>query len=137
MTIYIETSAAAKLLADEPESDALLDYLEGLADDEIYPVSSILLETELRRIGRRDQIDQGCVSDVLVRFSLLEADRSVFIDAGLLHRRWLRSLDAIHIATAIRAEADQFLTYDHRQAASARDAGIRVIAPGTQPVPSG
>jgi uncharacterized protein len=51
MRLYVDTSAAAKLLVDEPESDALAAFLEhALADgDTVGP--SLLLETELRRLG--------------------------------------------------------------------------------------
>jgi predicted nucleic acid-binding protein len=53
---------------------------------------------------------------------------------GNLHRTdpLLRSLDAIHVATAVqlRPLLDAFVSYDHRQAAVAREVGLRVVSPG-------
>lgn len=52
--------------------------------------------------------------------------------AGALAEPALRALDAIHVAAAIDlAPIDGFVTYDERQAAAARLAGLRTISPGT------
>lgn len=129
MTVYIETSAAGKLLVEEAESVALRTYLDQLLDDDVPVVSSLLLETELRRIAVRDALSQSTVTDLLDRFYLYTPDRRVFMQAGLLPDPHLRSLDALHIAVAMRVEAETMITYDIRQAESARAAGLRVFAP--------
>jgi predicted nucleic acid-binding protein len=55
----------------------------------------------------------------------------VYVDAGALGEPGLRALDAIHVASAIAASpVDAFVSYDHRQAAAARLAGLRTVAPG-------
>ncbi|TFC27292.1 PIN domain-containing protein [Cryobacterium sp. TMT1-3] len=61
---------------------------------------------------------------------MLHMDRSVFREAGLLTGASLRSLDALHIAAALQAEANEFITYDARQQAAAKAVGLRLRAPG-------
>lgn len=129
MSVYVETSAAAKLLVEEPESIALSAYLDSLAESDVELVSSVLLETELRRLAVRLDLDQHAVSELLDRFDLVEPDRAIFVEAGLLPGPHLRSLDALHIAVAVRVAADSMVAYDLRQADAARAAGIRVVAP--------
>lgn len=129
MTVYVETSAAAKLLVEEPESAALSTYLDGLAADDVALVSGMLLETELRRLAVRHELSQLAVSDLLDRFDLIELDRSIHTEAGLLPGTHLRSLDALHIAVAVRIGAESMVAYDVRQSESARAVGLRVVAP--------
>lgn len=129
MTVYVETSAAAKLLVEEPESGALSEYLDDLAADDVALVSAMLLETELRRLAVRLGLSQVAVSDLLDRFDLIELDRSLYTEAGLLPGPHLRSLDALHTAVAVRIGADSMIAYDVRQSDSARSVGMRVIAP--------
>lgn len=131
MTVYVETSAAAKLLVEEAESAALAEYLDDLAARDEELLSSFLLETELRRLAARHGLDQTDVSEILDGFDLVDIDRAMFGEAGLLPGQHLRSLDALHIAAALRAGATVMVAYDHRQAEAARSAGLRVVAPGT------
>ena len=129
MTIYLDASAAAKLLLDEAESEALTDYLDDLdVDDRL--VSSVLLETELRRMGVRLGWEQSLVSDVLDQIHLVEPNRSLFTEAGLLPGAHLRSVDALHVATALRLDASIVVAYDRRLQQAARDVGLSTVAPG-------
>lgn len=130
MTLYVETSAAAKLLVQEAESDALAEYLDERVAGGSHMTASVLVETELRRLAVRAGIDQSRVTDLLDRFDLYEPDRAVFVEAGLLPGLRLRSLDALHVAVAIRIEADEFVAYDVRQGEAARAVGLRVVTPG-------
>ena len=129
MTVYLDTSAAAKLLIRESESMALGDYLDRVAPDGV-PVSSALLETELRRFGLRLDLSQTAISDLLDRVDLVEPDRSLFTEAGLLPGPNLRSLDALHVATALRVDASVVVAYDHRLQRAARAVGLATTAPG-------
>jgi len=99
---YIDTSAAAKLLVEEGESDALVAFLERALEDGGAVGSSLLLETELRRLGIRLAIPQERVTLVLERMELLVPDGDVFRNAGLLPGAVLRSVDALHVAAALR-----------------------------------
>ena len=132
MKVYLDTSAVGKLLLEEAESDAMLDYLDGLEEE---PASGMLLETELRRLAVRHDLDQSVVSDILGRIELVEPDRSLFTEAGLLPGANLRSLDALHVATALRLDASVVVAYDHRLQQAARAVGLAVAAPGQVPRP--
>jgi len=127
--LYIETSAAAKLLVDEPASSRLAARLDGAVDQDEPLLSSMLLETELRRLAVRVDLAQAAVTHLLERFDLMETDRSLYREAGLLPGRHLRSLDALHLAAALRVGADVMVTYDRRQAEAADAAGLPVLAP--------
>lgn len=127
MTTYIDSSAAAKLLVNEAESAALAAYVNQLGDQRL--TASYLLETELRRFATRSEVAQADVTEFLDVVRLVEADRLLFLEAGLLPGKHLRSLDALHTATALRIEADEFLTYDSRQAEIARSVGLQVTSP--------
>lgn len=128
MTVYLDTSAAAKLIVEEAESEALAGYLDDL-DGETQIVSSALLETELRRLALRLDAPQALASDVLARVALVEPGRSLFYEAGLLPGVALRSLDAVHLATALRVDASVVVAYDRRLLGSARDMGFETFSP--------
>ncbi len=123
--VYVDTSAAVKLISDESESDALRTYL----DDGPILVSSDLLETELRRIGVRHRIDQVLITAILDGITLTPLTRDQFREAGLYPQPGLRSLDALHLASALGVEASAILTYDARLCEAARAHGLAVIAP--------
>ncbi|WP_130866549.1 type II toxin-antitoxin system VapC family toxin [Acidipropionibacterium timonense] len=124
--VYVDTSALAALIIDQPHSEALALWLDRA---DIEPVSSDLLETELRRVAMREGVDQGFVSEVLDHVSLAVLDRAAFRAAGLLPMPHLRTLDALHLEAALRLEVDAILTYDHRLAEAAAVVGLQVIAP--------
>jgi uncharacterized protein len=133
---YADTSALVKLVRDEPESDALRAFL---ADADL--VSSDLALTEIPRAVRRAVDDDPALPlDLLLERAgaLMEAialrpvDRPLLLAAGALDEPALRALDAIHLASALDVHpVDAFVTYDERQAAAARLAGLRTMAPGT------
>ena len=127
MRIYIDASAAAKLVSAEAETTALQAFLSELGDAEI--LSSVLLETELRRTASRQGAAQSEVSAVLSGVELLAAPRGLFHEAGLLPAPDLRSLDAIHLATALRVESTALVTYDRRLNDAAEVVGIATVAP--------
>ena len=126
--VYVDTSALGALLIEQPESDALVEWLDQTAD---VLVSSDLLETELRRIAVREGIDQGVVARILDGVGLAALDRAVYRGAALLPMPYLRTLDALHLEAAMRLDAAAVLTYDHRLGQAARAVGLQVIAPGT------
>lgn len=129
MIVYLDTSAAAKLIVEESESARLAGELDRLAGEGARLVSSALLETELRRLAVREDLTQASVSAVLSGIDLAMPDPSLFFEAGILPGARLRSLDALHIATAIRLSADDFVTYDVRQAEAVTRLGLRLLAP--------
>ena len=125
---YLDTSAAAKLLVQESESEALAVELRKRKPD---LVACLLLETELRRlVAREPALSQKAVSDLLRGVDLHELPPPLFAEAGLLPGAGLRSLDALHLAAAIRLGVDAVITYDNRMADAAHSLGIEVLAPG-------
>ena len=134
--LYLDASAVVKLILDEPESDPLRAYLEG-AD----LVSCELLLTEVpRAIWRAAARDDDLPVDLLRSraeqaidsIGLASLDRGLLQMAGSLAEPGLRALHAIHVAAAIGLlPLEAFVTYDERQAAAARLAGLRTMAPGT------
>jgi uncharacterized protein len=133
---YADASALVKLVREEAESDALRTYL---ADADL--VSSELILTEIpRAIYRAATQDPTLSRDLLLEragelidaIALHPLDRAVLAGAGALAEPALRALDAIHIVSAIGLNPlEAFVTYDVRQAAAARLAGLRTMAPGT------
>ncbi len=122
---YVDTSAAMKLVIDEPESAALA---EGLSADRQL-IASWLLHTELHCAAGRhpDHVDFTSVRAVLDAVNLVDLTRGDMIAAGT--HAPLRWNDAIHVAVAIRLGADELVTYDNELAEAARTAGLTVFAP--------
>lgn len=125
---YLDTSAAAKLLVQERETEALAAELSTNRPD---LVACLLLETELRRlVAREPALSQRAVTDLLRGVDLHELPPPLFVEAGLLPGAALRSLDALHLAAAVRLGVDAVITYDARMADAATSIGLEVMAPG-------
>jgi uncharacterized protein len=133
---YADASALVKLVREEPESAALRTFV---ADADL--VSCELVLTELPRAVRRAasldaQLPPGILmqrsQQVVDAIALRSLDRAVLLAAGALDAPWLRALDAIHVAAAIDVfPHDGFISYNERQSAAARLAGLRTFQPGT------
>jgi len=132
--VYADASALVKLVRDEAESSALRTYLQ---DADL--VSSELVLTEIPRAVRRAAaLDADLPLDLLLEraaaliegLALRPLDRTLLAGAGALSEPALRALDAVHVAAAVDLDPiDAFVTYDERQAAAARLAGLRTMAP--------
>jgi uncharacterized protein len=125
---YLDSSAIVKLAVREPESEALRRYLRRRRP----LISSALARTEVLRAlrpGGEEAMSAG--RRVLARIDLIRVNDRVLNNAGSLHPVELRSLDAIHLATATRLGSDlgEVVTYDDRMASSARTMGYKVSAP--------
>ena len=129
MIVYVDTSAAMKLVVEEPETAGVTDYLQARAGENAL-VSSLLLHTEMHRAASRHpaQIDRQSVTDVLSTVTLVDVGRVDLLTAGALGGG-LRSLDAIHVATALRIGADEVVAYDRELIHAASEAGLRVVTP--------
>ncbi len=125
---YVDSSAIVKLAVREPESTALRTHLRRRRP----LVSSALARTEVVRalspLGGQ-AVRRGL--DVLSTLDLVRINDRALTVAGDLPPPELRSLDAIHLATAQQfdAELHHVVTYDDRMAAAARALGMRVTAP--------
>jgi hypothetical protein len=118
-----------KLVVEEPESWALADALAG---DQL--ISSEICRVELGRVLQRLGLGQGAerlVRGVVERIELLRLDDQILDRASEVGPNDLRTLDAIHLASAlaIGRELDAVVTYDRRLAAAAEGAGFAVLSP--------
>lgn len=126
--LYVDSSAIVKLAVQEPESAALVRYLRRRQP----LVVSALARTEVARallpLGA-DAVMRG--EEVLRRFDLVRINDRILRAAGRLRPVDLRSLDAIHLGTAMQLGADlgRVCTYDDRMSAAAFELGLKVVAP--------
>lgn len=128
MVLYLDSSALVKLVMEELESAALRAVLEASGD----LVSSGLARVELRRAVMRRAPPVGRAAEALLaRLALMPLDERVLDLAGGLEPPALRSLDAVHLASAqlLGGRLHRFITYDRRLGEAASTAGLRVAAP--------
>ena len=125
---YLDSSALVKLVLEETETIALTSFLQG------WParVSSIIAYVEVHRAARREAERASARADeVLELVDLIELDRAVVDLARALEPAELRSLDAIHLASALSVGAGlgAFVTYDRRLYEVAGRVGLEAVAP--------
>jgi uncharacterized protein len=131
--IYVDSSALIKRAIEEPESDALDETLEAhVAADDVL-VASSLAWVEVTRAIRAAAQPENDINDLIESALSGVAERPITADVVSLARRIspesLRSLDAIHLATAVLLDADLIVTYDNRLEAAARFNGLAVDRP--------
>lgn len=126
---YLDTSAAVKLLIEEEGSTELADWV---AEHDRAVFSGDLLRTELLRVTRRVaphlMVQARAILDALV---IVTISTEVCERAAMLEPRALRSLDALHLATALEVgdELQAVITYDRHLSRGAENLGIKVLAP--------
>src|SRR5579864_4963049 len=129
--LYLDSSALVKLVQREPESEALRRYLRSHRDDE--RVASELVRVEVvRSVLSGGPAAVAHARRQLGRLYLMVMDRDLLDRAATLAPgSLLRSLDAIHLATAqvVGAELRAVVTYDQRMAGAAQALGMVVVAP--------
>jgi predicted nucleic acid-binding protein len=132
--IYLDSCAIVKMVAWEDETEALIEWLRERQEEPL--VTSVLAEVEVPRALRRGAPGVlGAVTSTLSRLDRMELDGPVRATAAGYLEPNLRSLDAIHVATADNLVASgktlsAFVTYDKRLAEVAVAAGHNVVAPG-------
>lgn len=125
---YVDSSAIVKLAVAEPESGALRRFLSRRQP----LVTSALARTEVARAlmpSGTDAVSRG--ADVLQRIQVVRINDRVLREAGSMEPAELRSLDAIHLASArqLGSSVKQIVTYDERMADVATALGWSVAAP--------
>lgn len=132
---YVETSALVKLILEEAETPAMRRFLTPLAPTDL--VTSALTRTEmLRAARRRGPCEEGKAREVLSGLSEITITRELLDTAGTLDPPVLRTLDAIHLVTAMEIEDEltAVVAYDVRLLDGAGRAGLPVYTP-TDPRP--
>ncbi len=127
MAVYVDTSALVKLVRFEAETDGLRAYLRSRPDQVASVVAAIELARAVRRGGEGDDV----LPSVLDRVTLLSLEGAIVERARTIGPATLRTLDAIHLATALElaGELEAFVTYDARLAEAARSLALSVVAP--------
>lgn len=131
MADYFDTSALAKLVVVEDETEALRAWIAERGD--VPSVTCDLTRTELMRAVRRVDTDLLVrVREVLDTLTIVGVPAELFTAAGRLEPATMRSLDAIHLAAALDLgdDLDVLVAYDERLAAAAKSHGIEVAHPG-------
>jgi predicted nucleic acid-binding protein len=127
--LYLDSSAFVKIVVNETESAAVRMYL---ARNAVRRVSSALLRTESLRAVRHLGPDAlATVREGLRRVDLIAIDDRILDSAGILEPQVLRTLDAIHLATAMAVgeDLDAIVTYDERMVEAARLLGLSTATP--------
>lgn len=138
MLVYLDSSALIKRSVQEVESDSLDAALDRYVDDDAALVSSSLAWIEVSRALRRLSSDGTHAGDEITEAidAALSgvAEHPITTEVVGLARRIappaLRTLDAVHLGTAILLDADIVLTYDDRLADACRHHGLGAVAPG-------
>lgn len=127
-SLYLDTSALGRVLLGEPDREPILQELARFE----RLLASRLMRVELRRLALRKGL-LDAAEQMLAGVAMLPIDPEVLHAAETLTPASVATLDAIHLATAIRVAAagllDAVMTYDARLAAGCAEHGIEVIAP--------
>lgn len=128
--VYLDTSAFIKLFLPEPDSPALTGYLASRP----LRVSAMLLRTEALRAAVRATLSPPrmlLVRTLLDGLVFIGADVTLSDEAGIMRPLELRSLDAIHLASArtLGRKLEAVVTYDQRLASAAAWYGMPVVSP--------
>ncbi len=130
--LYLDSSALVKLVLPEPETEALREILS------LWPerFSSALTRVEVLRAVRRVGVGRSTyerAENVVARVGLVDVDEGVLNVAARLDPPELRSLDAIHLATALSIpDLGGLVSYDARLVRAATRSGVTAMAPGAE-----
>ena len=126
--VYGDASALVKLVSEEAESPALRAFLQGRG----AVISSAIVAVEIRRAAaRQPAVDGAAVLRFVNDLELIAFDEAIANAAAAIHPPLIRSLDAIHLASALAlgSDLDVLVTYDGRMQEAAIALGLPVAAP--------
>jgi uncharacterized protein len=129
--IYLDSSALVKLVLTEAETPGLISWLAHRAD--LPLVSSIIHRTEVpRAVWRADPSALPRSYRQVRGVAKIALTTDVLDLAATLPPAQMRSIDAIHLASAmsVRRDLTAFVAYDRRVLAAAKDAGLPIASPG-------
>jgi predicted nucleic acid-binding protein len=128
--VYLDSSALVKLVVTEPESSALMEFLRSQSERVSSAVALVEVPRALRRAGFGAS-ERRRSREVMARIALVDVDRRILAAAAAVDPPALRTLDAIHLATALAVREDlaTIVTYDRRLAAAAERVHLEVSVP--------
>ena len=126
--VYLDSSAIVKLVVREPETEALLAFL---APGQMRVTSALARVEVVRAVRRHGRSATARARELLDGLSLLALDDALLDSAAAIDANDLRSLDAIHIASAqqLDEELNTLVSYDERMLTAARALGVPVSRP--------
>jgi predicted nucleic acid-binding protein len=134
--IYLDSSALFKLVIEESETAALRQFLRDRAGEP--HIASALIRTEVvRAVARRNPGAVLTATHAVAKVTTIPVTTELLDTAAALQPPLLRSLDAIHLASALRFRdiLSAFIAYDDRLHDAARQAGLPVTRPAAPAVP--
>lgn len=126
--IYADTSALVKMVVTEAESTALRSYL--VSRDTALSTSQVGAVELGRSARRRNNSTADRALALLSGLEIFPLTTGIAARAQQLEPSTLRTLDAIHVATAIEVRADLVVTYDQRMIEACHANGLEVVSPG-------
>jgi len=127
-SVYLDASALVKLVVDEHESIAVRSFIEG------WPslLTSRIAVVEVARAVARRGAPAELTTAALIPVVVVDVTEAIVARASAVGPPGLRTLDAIHLASALELGEDlaALVTYDGRLAEAARALGVPVVAPG-------
>jgi uncharacterized protein len=129
--LYADASALVKLVLDEPQSEELAAYV-GESPRLSTSRLAIVEVTRAARIATTDRDAHEEASRLLGSCDFIEVSSAIIREAARLASGALRALDAIHLASIVRAEPDEVLAYDRWLVRAARELGFPVAHPGAE-----
>jgi predicted nucleic acid-binding protein len=128
--IYLDSAAVVKLVHAEPETAALRGWLDERAQTQW--ISSVLTEIEsFRALARYAPEAAFRLPAIMDQIDLIDVDQRIRMLARMVTPATVRSLDAIHLGTALRYRPSltSFVTYDKRLLDAARAADLPIDSP--------
>lgn len=128
---YLDASALVKLALPEAETRELLRFVGEWPERVTSALAAVEVVRAVRR-SSRETLARHRAEQVLAAVYLLAVDDPLLDRAAHLEPATLRTLDALHLASALALGDDlgSFVVYDERLAAAARTFGLPVASPG-------
>jgi uncharacterized protein len=127
--VYADSSALVKLIVDEPESDALESYVASGPQLATSRIALVEVARATTLANPAPEVREETVR-VLESCMLVDVSAALLRSAAALTTASVRTLDAVHLASALRVEADELVAYDRRLLRAAVANGLQVTSPG-------
>lgn len=125
--VYADSSALVKLVIAEGESSALDRELSQVPTTLVVSRIAVVEVTRAVRLANPEQLPES--ERLMESCSLITVSEPILGLAKVVSSLRVRTLDAIHLATALHVAADTMAVYDEHLAEAAQAAGMRILAP--------